>query len=382
LVVVSGSKNDGTFDRRGFSQTFIDLLAPTKGILTLNPGNDYITDDGTSLATPMVTGAIGLLYSGACPNLVDLAKKNPVAAVELSKKKLLESVNKQAGLDIYAVTGGILDVGKLMANNQDSCRPCFEPFDINISVEADEANLTWDQLSLVDSVTIQLTNLSTNVVTSFSSSTRSISIPLPDDCTPYAVQLEASCITGTSVTVIDTLESKGCCRNPDNFRSNSVISNAVNLVWPSEANITGYEVRYRREFANEWDTVKNITTGTTNINGLEPCTTYEFQLRTFCPLDTLSFGESTQVSTPGCGSCTEIDYCTSRGVGTNAEYIDSVIIGSQIFVSGDDANGYRLTENSNLRFDACSAVPVTVKFKNPSGDFPESVSIWVDFNQK
>jgi len=76
----------------------MDIGAPGTNILSTNPSNAYGTSTGTSMATPHVTGAIGLMYAAAGPSFIALAKNDPDSCARLFKHYLMTSVDTLASL--------------------------------------------------------------------------------------------------------------------------------------------------------------------------------------------------------------------------------------------------------------------------------------------
>ncbi|MEE2907733.1 MAG: S8 family peptidase [Planctomycetota bacterium] len=92
----------------GFSQyhpTEVDLAAPGVDILSSTPGNNYSYFSGTSMATPHVAGAVGLVYS----------VMGDASAAEV-KALILDYVRPVSGLNGDCLTGGVLDVASSLAN--------------------------------------------------------------------------------------------------------------------------------------------------------------------------------------------------------------------------------------------------------------------------
>ena len=86
-------------DSSNYGLTTVDLAAPGSGILSCVPGNDYESWDGTSMATPHVTGACALVWS-----------RNPHLSHLQVKDVVLSSVDKIEALDALCVTGGRLNL--------------------------------------------------------------------------------------------------------------------------------------------------------------------------------------------------------------------------------------------------------------------------------
>ncbi len=103
----------------GFSREHIDLGAPGINIHTANTGNSYSvaggTDGGgTSFSTPLVTGAIALLYSMPSPEFAAFTKFNPSGASLLVKQYILDGVDKNSNLQERTLSGGRLNLERSM----------------------------------------------------------------------------------------------------------------------------------------------------------------------------------------------------------------------------------------------------------------------------
>src|SRR5690606_16239087 len=99
-----------------------------QGVFTAGADNSYDAYTGTSFAAPHVSGAIGLLYSAPCPNLIAVAKSDPAAAALWAKNLLLSSTTPNTALQNITVTGGRLNLYSLLSEYEDQCSPCLPPF--------------------------------------------------------------------------------------------------------------------------------------------------------------------------------------------------------------------------------------------------------------
>jgi thermitase len=86
-----------------YGPTSVDLFAPGVSILSTYPGG-YAYDDGTSMATPMVSGTLALMLA-----------KNPALTAAQLKGDLLASVDEAPQLDGLAVSAGELDAAAAVA---------------------------------------------------------------------------------------------------------------------------------------------------------------------------------------------------------------------------------------------------------------------------
>ncbi len=110
LVAVTASNWDDERTFSGYGIKNVDLAAPGEDVYTLHQNNQYFQTSGTSFSTPLVVGAVGLMYSVPSLGLITLAKQDPAAASLLVKKMILESVDKKVNLLSDCVSGGRLNL--------------------------------------------------------------------------------------------------------------------------------------------------------------------------------------------------------------------------------------------------------------------------------
>ena len=124
ITVNNVDKFDKKMQNTGYGSTHIDLGAPGQGSHTtrsqgMNP--QYGAFDGTSAATPHVTGAIGLLYSLQCEDLTADALTAPALCARRLRDIVLENVSPNPTLKNITATGGRLDVNLSVKAVQEFC---------------------------------------------------------------------------------------------------------------------------------------------------------------------------------------------------------------------------------------------------------------------
>ncbi len=110
--VISVAASDSSDDMASFSNygvTSVDLAAPGVGIVSTYLAGETSSLSGTSMACPHVAGAL-TLYAGIDPDVTP----------EEAKQLLLQSVDEVADLVGQVVSGGRLNVSRLMAEGSDS----------------------------------------------------------------------------------------------------------------------------------------------------------------------------------------------------------------------------------------------------------------------
>ncbi|MEP6625394.1 MAG: S8 family peptidase [Acidimicrobiia bacterium] len=125
-----------------FGSTAVDLVAPgfriestvPRGLVRgCDPASDYCLFDGTSMATPMVSGAA-----------VDIVTAEPNLSVSALKSRILDTVDQQSALVGKVATDGRLDVCKALpnCNGQPQVAPT-RPTNFRAQARDGSAKLRW-----------------------------------------------------------------------------------------------------------------------------------------------------------------------------------------------------------------------------------------------
>ncbi len=120
ISVAATSDRDALASFSNFGATTVDLAAPGVNIMSTLPGNRYSSYNGTSMATPHVTGAAALIKSNF-PGLDDAQIKN----------RILQSVDKKANLQGTSVTAGRLNAAGALGVEDSELSFVVSPLTIN-----------------------------------------------------------------------------------------------------------------------------------------------------------------------------------------------------------------------------------------------------------
>ncbi|MCR9181931.1 MAG: S8 family serine peptidase [Flavobacteriaceae bacterium] len=104
-MVGVAATNISDISASGYGPNTINVAAPGTGIFTTNNGG-YGTTSGTSFASPLTAGVIGLMYSIPCESFMTLVKDDPQGAADIVMQALYDGVDQSAHLMTRVITGG------------------------------------------------------------------------------------------------------------------------------------------------------------------------------------------------------------------------------------------------------------------------------------
>ena len=117
-IIVTGTTN-ADVRHGGYGPHNVDIAAPGNGSYTTLLGSTYGPCGGTSAASPHVAGAIALMWSAACPRMLNDYRLHPDSMALLMKQYLLATVDTLPALLGAIVSGGRLNVYKALMKVQE-----------------------------------------------------------------------------------------------------------------------------------------------------------------------------------------------------------------------------------------------------------------------
>lgn len=382
MISVTATNNQDVRTFSAFGATTIDLGAPGEAVRTTSGTNGYTTTDGTSFATPMVAGAIALLYSAPCPSLAAIAHADPQLAADLVRQYIIGGVDVVDDLVGYTVTGGRLNLKNALDLLLNDCQDagCLGALSVVVSEVTDvAATVNWTGLPEVLTFDVRYGVVGGDDTITVAGVTAPFVLEDLSACTDYWVSFRAQCETDSSAWGNDRLfTTDGCCEPPATLTISEVGQDEATASWPAVLAAQSYVLQWKPEGANDWQEVE-VTGTSTTFGPLEGCLWYETRVATVCDTGMTGYITTDLFRTLGCGDCIDLSYCASQGV-TTFEWIGSVGIGD--FTNSSGASG-GYTDFTDLTIDLHrgTAYDLTLVPDFANSTYREHFRIWVDLDR-
>ena len=376
-VTATNASDNRTFS--GYGLTTIDVGAPGEDVRTTSQGGGYGYTSGTSFASPLTAGVIGLLYSAPCSSLMSLVSGDPAAGALYIRQALFDGTEQVGNLAGQTVTGGRISSGNSMQLIMDGCGTCPSPYNLAATKPLiGQANMVWSSTAgtVFD---LQYRAVGTPdwvVVTGLTSTQYSVNDLLA--CTQYEFQVRVDC--GSEMSEFSTsylFLSEGCCNAPSNPTVTTTANSAV-ILWTGVAAAITYDLRYALQGTTAWTTLPGLTSIPYTIADLEGCTAYQVEIRSTCSGEQSDWSTALLFTTSDCGDCVDLAYCPSAG-GTGDEFIQSVVVGGISNNSGNDG-GYGNFTGLSTPMNIGQTYSITLTPGYVSFQYGEWFSVYMDFN--
>ena len=356
----------------------VDLGAPGDNIFSLTT-NGYGFTSGTSFASPLTAGVIALMYSAPCSNLANLALDDPALAAQMVRDYLFQGVDVVPNLVGEVATGGRVNAFNSIQLILDNCGPCPAPSGLTASDVTDtEASLSWNSSDSTLTTDLRWREVGAADWTDVFGATSPFALVDLNACTEYEFQLQDICAADSSgYTSSFVFKTDGCCEPPKEVLVEVLGETEVSVIWESILAAETYTVML--DCGDGPVLYEGLVDTVLLIDGLTPCSSCEVSVQTVCQSgETTDFSEVVPFNVPGCGACTDFDYCAVNGA-TDFEYIQAVSIGDLDNNSGDD-NGYGdyTGPGTELAIGFSYEITLTPGFTGQSYD--ENFRVWIDYN--
>jgi serine protease len=382
LLSVTATNSDDVRTFSGYGVTTIDLGAPGEDVYTTSGANGYTSTSGTSFASPMVAGAIALMYSAPCASLAAIALADPALAAQYVKQYIMDGVDVVNDLVGYTVTGGRLNLRGALDQLILNCTGagCIGALNIQSSNITDtQASISWSSVPDVLGFDLRYGLIGGDTLIA-----ANISSPFVLDeltaCTDYWFSIRSQCAEDSSLwSAGQFITTDGCCEPPSTITIATIESSSAQVSWSSVLAAESYLVEWREQGTNTWFAQDDVLTADYTISGLTACTIYEVRVSTNCAGITTESISANAFRTIGCGNCTDLTFCASVG-SADFEWISNVTIND--FTHDSEGNeGY--ADNTSLsaielRQGETYDVSFTPGFSNTA--YEEHFRVWIDFD--
>jgi len=386
MVAVTNVDNTGQkVGDAAFGATSIDLGAFGEQVFTTSDAGSYGSESGTSFATPMVTGAIALLYSAPCPTLSVLSEVAPQEAALLVRDLLERGVDLDASLGNITATGGRLNINnslQLLVNECSSCPPLARVR--STAVGLDGIQLSWVVNDSVNRVDLRYRKTGTNDFIVLNDVSSPVQISGLDLCTEYEFELEQRCRDGSDLVTEGLFHTEGCCEAPDEIDFDFIGFEDALLRWNAIPVADSYTVRYRAAGSTTPWTEVNRSAASVGIRDLDTCTVYELQVQSICAGEPSGFGISTSFRTRGCGACLEADYCVPTSltkINAEGEWIAGVRLNDLDNRSGAEGYSDFTGTTASTQLKRGDSYLLTLEPAYSGFNFGEYFEVWIDYDQ-
>ncbi len=382
LISVTSSTRNDTKSTAGFGKNTIDLAAPGQSIYSTSRQNKYSGSSGTSFASPVVAGMIGLLYSVECQGFQEMVKRNPGKAALLVKKVLLNSVDNLPSFANNTVSGGRMNAFNAMNALLTQCRSCPQPEAPElIDITPTSMVFQWPDDEIYESFVFRYRVAGTIDWEEILTNNNIITLNDLQFCTTYEVDVQGVCVDENSdPSESRFFETEGCCEPPIGIDTIFVQPNAARIKWESVLPADSYIFEYKRETDNVWNAVASQDTQEL-IRFLDFCTVYQVRVATVCVNDTTNFSSEYEFRTKGCGSCTEKVHCEVQVGNNDLKYISRVTIDNIDVMSDAGPGGYEsFTNEDAFELEVGLSYPIEIELEGQDSNAAVNIRVWLDYN--
>jgi serine protease len=384
LLSVTSSNRYDQRANAAFGKNSIDIAAPGESIMVARSHNRYSISSGTSYASPMVTGTIGLLYAYNCPILMKKALENPGEAALLVKKAITNGAFQLPAFATNTISGGRLNVQGAFDIIDEICSICATPeLPILDEFGINSLRISWSNDNAdYESFNIRYQENGSGIWTELFDVQSPYIIDQLLSCTYYDVELQGVCPGGELSPFTDTqiFRTDSCCEGPILIDTFFVQPNASRIFWQEVLPADSYLISYKPVQDSIWEDTSTTQTQFL-IRNLIFCTEYEIKIASICQLDTSEYSEIYYIKTKGCGACTEKVYCTTGSGQSEQLFIHNVRIVEFENESEFVEDGYEdFTGQEKAAGERGKRYPITIQWSTSQEEPLNHIGVWIDYN--
>ncbi len=243
IAVAATDHNDALAWFSCYGPESVDLAAPGVSILSTVPGNGYSSFNGTSMATPHVSGVVGLL-NASLPEITHLE----------IKQRILNSVDPKPGLTGMMVTGGRLNAYSALTITPEP-QIVYDSHSVDDGPEGNGAadpGETVDVIVTLGNSWVDATNVNADLISADPYVTVTSAVAsfgdIPAGATasnfgqPYTVDIDANCPDGYIATLNLDITADGGYMGSDTF--NLMIYGDIQILFVDDDAGNSYEYHF------------------------------------------------------------------------------------------------------------------------------------------
>ena len=380
ISVTNMNRSDIKVTGAGYGRVTIDLGAFGSQAYTAASGNSYSGFGGTSGATPHVAGAIALMYSAPCSELSALAKENPGLAALAVKEMILNNVDELDNLDGITTARGRLNVAKAMQAVETLCDSLGGTFGFGIESEIFDNTIQWSNNKMGLRTDLRIRHFDSTEWIEHLDIQSGFNIPDLDLCAMYEYQTRSyDPANEIPYGFSRFIETDGCCAASE-ITDIEVTETSLTISFDNPEEVVNL-LEYRLYGDTEWDSI--VGEEEILLDGFPPCSLIEYRVSTQCP----QFNNSSDVSniqylSSVCGNCTETEYCEIDSYNNNDEWIESITIGDETFVSGQGYSPFNMYTGGFIPvLNLGEKYPIRLEPGFGGTSYSEYFQIYIDLDQ-
>lgn len=385
MVSVTATNDADMRTFSGYGATTVDVGAPGEDVFTTTMGGGTGSTSGTSFASPLTAGVIGLLYSAPCPSLMDLVHSDPQAGALYVRDALFNGVEQVGNLPGNTTTGGRINSNNSLQLIMNGCGDCPRPYNLEATnTSLTEAMLAWGASS-ADVFNISIWPADGQggpTLTLTDHPGASYTVGDLETCKIYGFAVSAVCGPDTISVWSDTLywTSEGCCTAPLTYSGAAIDANSALISWSSVLAAQTYSIEYTAPATGATTTLDGATGTSVEVGGLTPCTLYEVRMRSLCSgVAGSDWGPVVTFTTPGCGQCIDAEYCASVSADASTEWIERVQLNTLDNESGNN-DGFAAFTDQGTTLTIGEPYPITLIPGFSFFAYAEYWRVWIDLD--
>ena len=361
----------------GYGPINIDIGGYGANVLTIRTSNRYTSFNGTSAATPVVSGVVGLIYAHS-QRIADIALTNPQLAALMAKDAILEGSKPRNSLKNITVTGGVVNAFNSLNSIGKYDDECAPPFLINVdTVGADIISLSWENTgSGTYNLAYKTEDKDWSLIENISSP---FTLENIDDCSIVELKLQNKC--GDTLSPFGytfKVNTLGCCTSPE-INNHYIENEKIHFSWNDVLAAQKYYFIYKYWSDPTWDTL------TTDNNYIDidykiDCGKLTAYLKSDCN-DTLSSETQYNIFGQDCPECNQTEYCYPS-IDNDFEWITKIKINDFENVSGKNSDGIGIYSNSPaIKLIQNENYKLNVDLEFSDNKYSDSLFVWIDLNK-